>query len=428
MYEKEKEIGTESIGRNQPLGKDSGQGGNIGNTSLPKNRQCSTHNTIRFIDLFGGVGGFRLGLEKANDDMELGGCGQKEENIKTNISDIVIKPNKRQSTFSCVAYYEWDKYAVQIYNKRFGENHKPEDVTKVRSEDIPEHDLLCAGFPCQSFSIAGKRRGFQDTRGTLFFEIARILRDKKPKMVLLENVKGLLSHDSGKTFGIILNTLWELGYVGQYEVLNSKNFGVPQNRERVFIFGFRGECPPKVFPIGQSNEINTNQKQEFSEQVSNTIRTNYSSGFSNETYVEGELKYEGAIMSEKNKKRLEDREEMFTLTGQDIHGVMETKPVQMVNKNRAKKPYNPDNREMKLKIRDNDTSYTVKSTAHEFMVKQQSQIRRLTPTECERLQGFPDGWTEGVSDTQRYKMMGNAVTVNVVQAIGKSILEEFVKS
>lgn len=272
---------------------------------------------IRFIDLFGGVGGFRLGLQS-------------------------------RQYFRCVAYYEWDKYAVQVYNKRFQENHKPTDITSVESRDIPDHDLLCAGFPCQAFSIAGKRKGFDDTRGTLFFEIARILKDKKPQMVLLENVKGLLSHDRGRTFCTILDTLRELGYMGQYEVLNSKNFGVPQNRERVFIFGSRGKSRPQIFPLGQ------------------TIKTN------NELEIQGES----------------DRKIMETLTSRgagEFHSGMKLI----------------------------------------YEGAKGSQIRRLTPTECERLQGFPDGFTEGVSDTQRYKMMGNAVTINVIQAIGEKILSKF---
>jgi len=145
--------------------------------------------------------------------------------------------------FNFVWYCEIDKYAVQIYNKNFGENYEPTDITKVRTEDIPEIDILCAGFPCQSFSIAGKRKCFLDTRGTMFFQIARILEDKRPQIVFLENVKGLLNHEGGKTFRVILQTLGKLGYNIEWMVLNSKFFGIPQNRERVFIIGnLRGTC------------------------------------------------------------------------------------------------------------------------------------------------------------------------------------------
>lgn len=180
--------------------------------------------SVRFIELFAGIGGFRLGLEKAGK-------------------------------FECVYANEFDKYAAQIYEKNFGEKPDTRDIREVSSEEIPDHELLTAGFPCQSFSVAGKRGGFADTRGTLFFEIARILRDKRPNYFLLENVKGLLSHESGKTFQTIIGVLTDIGYDLQWEVLNSKGFGVPQNRERVFIIGHLRTLPrPKVFPIGRTNQ------------------------------------------------------------------------------------------------------------------------------------------------------------------------------
>ena len=138
---------------------------------------------MKFIDLFGGVGGFRLGIEKAT-----------------------------KKKWKCIWYCDNDKYAVQTYNKNFKENWKPTDIRKVRSKAIPEHDLICAGFPCQAFSIAGKRKGFQDTRGTLFYEICRIASHHRTPYLFLENVKGLLSHNKGRTFAVILSALDELGY------------------------------------------------------------------------------------------------------------------------------------------------------------------------------------------------------------------------
>jgi DNA-cytosine methyltransferase len=171
---------------------------------------------IRYIEMFGGVGGFRLGLEGIHND-------------------------KRQpydewaSRFRCVGYYDIDKYAVRTYNRNFGTAHKPQDVREIAAEDFPDHELLTAGFPCQAFSVAGHRKGFDDTRGTLFFEVARVMDAKRPRLVLLENVKGLMSHDGGKTIDRIIEVINSLGYVPQMELENSKDHGVPQNRERVFI-------------------------------------------------------------------------------------------------------------------------------------------------------------------------------------------------
>jgi DNA (cytosine-5)-methyltransferase 1 len=252
------------------------------------------------------------------------------ENIHSNYTNSKIKPNG----LTCVGYSEIDKYAIQIYERHF--NHKNfGDIRKINTRSLPDFDLLIGGFPCQSFSVAGKRRGFKDTRGTLFFEIARILAAKRPRLLLLENVKGLLSHDQGRTFAVILSTLDGLGYDIQWEVLNSKNFGVPQNRERVYIVGhLRKESRPEIFSI------------------------------------------------EKNDRRCSEK---YVPKQETIRGVRNMSD---------------------LKSRWRHTM----------------RIRKLTPTECERLQGFPDGWTEGVSDTQRYKTLGNAVTVNVVAEIAKRII------
>src|SRR6056297_3318855 len=180
---------------------------------------------MRFIDFFSGIGGFRLGLERNGHE--------------------------------CAGYVEIDKFARKSYGVMH--NVKDEwtarDVRKVEPKELRETEIYTAGFPCQSFSIAGKRGGFEDTRGTLFFEIARLARERKPKYLLLENVKGLLNHDGGQTFSTILNTLEELGYWWEYQVLNSKNFGVPQNRERVFIVGHLGKFGGgKVFPIRKKTQ------------------------------------------------------------------------------------------------------------------------------------------------------------------------------
>ena len=186
---------------------------------------------MKFIDLFSGIGGFRLGLEMAGHE--------------------------------CVGHIEIDKYA----NKSYAAMHEPKeseyhatDIRLVKPGELPQADIYCGGFPCQSFSIAGNRGGFEDTRGTLFFEIARLVKANKPKLVFLENVAGLLSHDDGSTFEVILRTLGELGYWYEYQVLNSKNFGVPQNRERVFIIGhLRRSSGQQVFPIRETSGKTLNE-------------------------------------------------------------------------------------------------------------------------------------------------------------------------
>ena len=184
---------------------------------------------IKFIDMFSGVGGFPLGL-------------------------------KRAGGYECVWSCDWDfdeegkksgYYANRIYTKHFGEeNHFVGDIREIVAGEIPDHDLLCAGFPCQSFSLAGERKGFEDTRGTLFYEVCRIAKAKRPKVLLLENVRGLLSNDKGATFGIILESLSELGYLLEWQVLNSRHWGVPQNRPRVFIIGhLGGRGTREILPI-----------------------------------------------------------------------------------------------------------------------------------------------------------------------------------
>ena len=184
---------------------------------------------MRFLDLFAGIGGFRLGMEMAGHE--------------------------------CVGYVEWDKFARASYEAIHDTEGEwtAHDITGVTDNDLgflrgQEIDVICGGFPCQAFSVAGKRGGFHDTRGTMFFEIARFAKQIKPRILFLENVKGLLSHEKGETYATILNTLDELGYDAEWQVLNSKNFGVPQNRERVFIIGhLRGHSRREVFPIEREN-------------------------------------------------------------------------------------------------------------------------------------------------------------------------------
>jgi len=354
---------------------------------------------MKFIDLFCGIGGFRLGLERANDSIETGIQQRIRQRGKS--SSTTKQSFMGTEQFTCVWSCDIDKYARRIYKKNFGE--EPEgDITKIPAESIPDHDLLCVGFPCQSFSIAGKRKGFQDTRGTLFFDICRILRVKRPSYCLLENVKGLLSHDKGETFKTILESLDELGYDCQWQVLNSKCFGVPQNRERVFIIGhLRGKRRPEVFPIGESNGISEptdGGKQENGERVSSTIDSRYGAlRNAGETYL-----IQTAQVGEKDNmgQRIYDPKGIACSIrsqggGQGAKtGLYELSPC----------------------IRSEHHN-----TADVHFVGNFPKIRRLTPVECERLQGFPDNWTAGISDTQRYKCLGNAVTVNVINFLGRKI-------
>jgi len=171
------------------------------------------------MSVFSGIGGFELGFPAA---------------------------------WECIGFSEVNKHASQIYLKHFGRHKQYGDITRINTTELPNFELLCGGFPCQAFSLAGKRRGFKDTRGTLFFQICRLAEGKRPRLLLLENVKGLLSHDHGQTFHTIIRSLDELGYDLQWQVLNSKNYGVPQNRERVYVVGhLRGTRRPQVFPLGE---------------------------------------------------------------------------------------------------------------------------------------------------------------------------------
>jgi DNA (cytosine-5)-methyltransferase 1 len=330
---------------------------------------------IRYIDLFGGVGGFRLGLERAEGNKDWRTQPREERQNQSN--DVCSEGDA--STFHCVWYNDIDKWATQIYNKRFDETYEPRDIREIHESAIPAHDLICSGFPCQSFSIAGKRRGLQDTRGTLFFEICRIAKYHRPKYLLLENVKGLLSSDCGRTFTTILESLWELGYDVEWQVLNSKNFGVPQSRERVFIIGHLGGFgESQVFPLGENDKVPAGTPK-GPEGKGPHVRTAH-------TLTRGYYRDGSEIL---------------------IAPFIQTRA----------RGRNPGWR------KELPHAGTHKTMQHNEFLVDTTGIRRLTPIECERLQGFPDGWTEGISDTQRYKLMGNAVTVNVVEAIGRKMQE-----
>lgn len=421
--------------------------------------------TVRFLDLFAGIGGFRLGMEQAGHE--------------------------------CAGYVEWDKFARKSYeaiHETEGEwtAHDIKNVTDIDLEFLRGKgiDIICGGFPCQAFSVAGKRGGFDDTRGTMFFEIARFAKQIKPRFLLLENVKGLLSHDKGNTFGTILNTLDELGYDTEWQVLNSKNFGVPQNRERVFIIGhLRGSGGREVFPISRENgqaiktigHIDPDGFRQINEVLSpegvcTALRTFQGGGLQpkilddqgriskTHTLTEYALTLRAqthgndpkvvysVLTPDREEKRQngrrfkEDGEPMFTLTAQDKHGVMvvgNTNPSGnglngQVYNSKGLAPTLTTNKGEGTKIiqtpRGNNEggfheiapTVTSNSWQQNNHLKTGYKIRKLTPRECWRLQGFPDWAFDRAakvnSDSQLYKQAGNSVTVNVIYEIAKRLV------
>jgi DNA (cytosine-5)-methyltransferase 1 len=319
------------------------------------------------------VGGFHYGFDKANNLWSLA------------------------EGFDCVYSNEWDKYAASVYRRHYNECDE-RDIRTVPSQDLPSFDLLCGGFPCQPFSVAGRHGGFDDTRGTLFFEIVRILFDRQPRLVLLENVKGLLSHDGGRTFKRIISALDELGYNVQWDVLNSKDYGVPQNRERIIIVGYlRGTRRLEVFPIRRSSSEDTLARiaTKVYEPFPQTHRLSDAFRIRGVDGVSATLKGLGGGMGAK--------------TG--LYAVRQ--PLKFLDRNQRNI--------------EGDYSYTVDSL-NTGGVRIGTKVRRLTPVECERLQGYPDDWTKFgedgklMSDSQRYKMMGNAVTTNVVTAVAERLV------
>ena len=366
-------------------------------------------NEIRYFSMFTGAGGFELGLQGNRCPQSKGG-GSKQDLL----SREQDPSGKEYNSFTCVGQSEINKYASKLLEQRFPNIRNWGDCTLIRPEELPEFDMLCGGFPCQAFSIAGKRGGLEDTRGTLFFEVARISKVKRPKIIFLENVKGLLNHEGGKTFRIFLQTLDELGYEVQWMVFNSKFFGVPQSRERVFIIGnLRGESRSEILPF-RCNDKDINESRPV-------VRTFTAGGHSGGLHSNSTAIVRAVLTPDRAEKRQNGRrfkepgEPSFTMTGQDIHGVA-------IMRGRPKMPYEHGKRELNYTTY-KDACPTLSQNCASGDQKNivMPMIRRLTPLECERLQGFPDNWTEGFSDTQRYKMMGNAVTVNVIKAIGEKI-------
>lgn len=318
----------------------------------------------RSIDLFAGIGGIRLGFEQAfgND-------------IKT------------------VFVSEWDKKAVETYKANFDDKIDiAGDITEVNENDIPEHDILLAGFPCQAFSLAGHKKGFEDARGTLFFDVARIIKRHNPKVVFCENVKNLVNHDRGRTFKVIKEILEELGYVVFYKVLNSKNFGVPQNRERIYIVAFQKDIAPNTFEFPEKTD-DTKVIKDIVEE--HEVSPKY---YLSTAYLESLKKHKERHASKGNGFGYEIRS-TDSVAGAIVCGGM--------------------GRERNLIIDNRLTNFT--PVTHIKGEINREFVRKMTPREWARLQGFPNDFKFVVADTHLYKQFGNSVTVPVIRAIAEKI-------
>jgi len=318
-----------------------------------------------FIDLFAGIGGFRIALQN------LGG--------------------------KCVYTSEWDKEAKKTYKHNFGEMPFG-DITKEETKSyVPDNfDVLCAGFPCQAFSIAGKRGGFEDTRGTLFFDVAEIIRRKQPKAIFLENVKGLRNHDKGKTLSTILNVLREdLGYfVPEPQIINAKNYGVPQNRERIFIVGFHKSTGVNEFNYPEPS----NKKVKFADvKEKKVVPTKY---YLSTQYLQ---------TLENHKARHESKGNGF---GYAVIGDDEIANAVVCG---------GMGRERNLVFDDRITDFT--PTTKIMGVVNRDGIRKMTPREWARLQGFPENFEIVVADASAYKQFGNSVAVPAIQATANEIIK-----
>jgi DNA (cytosine-5)-methyltransferase 1 len=314
----------------------------------------------KYIDLFAGIGGFHLAMSSYNAE--------------------------------CVFASEWDNFASQVYEKNFG--IKPfGDITKIKEEEIPKHDILCGGFPCQAFSISGKQKGFDDTRGTLFFDIARIIKYHSPKILFLENVKNFERHDNGKTLEIVTATLNSLNYNVYYKVLNASNFGLPQNRERIFIVCFRKDLNITSFqfpkPIGKSVSLNDILEKKPKAKIIKRTDINIYKSFEPKKNIFGELE-------------------------------LPNKPVQIgiVNKGgQGERIYSVYGHACAL------SAYGGGAGAKTGIYYVNGILRKLSPRECARAQGFPDSFIIDESQEQAYKQFGNSVAVNVLNEIIKEIIK-----
>lgn len=311
------------------------------------------NNSFKFIDLFCGLGGFRIALEKQN-------C-------------------------SCVFSSDIDKAVAKVYENNFGD-FPMGDITKIDSKDIPDFDILCGGFPCQSFSIAGKRLGFEDSRGTMFFEVARILKEKNPKAFILENVKGITNHNRGKTLETILGILDDLGYLSVSKVINAKNIGIPQNRERWYCVGIRKDLN---ISLDQNIVFPTAQTPCFSYDDIIDTRNIYS-----EYKISDICKYN----IQQHIDKIKEKKSKYTLA-------YEIRPSRCQFKTDGISPCLT----AKMGTGGNNVPVVVELG------------RKLTEKECLKLMGYPENYKIG-NGSQAYKQIGNSVVVPVLEQISKSLI------
>ena len=363
---------------------------------------------IRFFDMFAGIGGFRSGLEA------VGG-------------------------FECIGHCEIDKKANQAYNAIYqpkGEIYF-EDATKINTNDLPDIDLICAGFPCQSFSVAGKRLGFRDdTRGTLFFEVARIAAAKRPPLLLLENVPGLLSHDGGRTLFTIFSTLVELGYDIEWCVHNSAFFGVPQKRRRVYIVGYlRKGCAGELFPLECGNSEDLKQlvpgpqgQRVYDPSGVACTQTAGAGGWGGKTGLYFIDMNPDPVITD-HARCITARQDSGISNHRGEHsGVMVVDDEDEDAPRAVLTPDRPLPRQQGRRVKEPNEAMFTLTAQDRHGVWHRGRIRKLMPIECWRLQGFTDeqfykAQATGLKDGHLYKMAGNAVSVPVISAIGRKLLQ-----
>ena len=362
--------------------------------------------TIKYFDMFAGIGGFRTGLK--------------------NVGDF----------FMPVGWCEIDKKTQKAYRALYeteGE-YFCDDARAINTDELPDIDLICGGFPCQPFSVSGRRLGLADTRGTLFHEIVRVAEARRPAYLLLENVPGLLNHEGGKTFGVILSAIHELGYSLEWCVLNSANFGVPQQRRRVYIVGYLdSRLSGKIFPLSESDGASLIQvipggqgQRVYSPEGASTCLTSQGGGWGAKTglyFVD--MNPDPRVASEARCITVRQDSGISNHRGEHS-GVLITGARAVITPDRE------NVRQQGRRIKEPDEPMFTLTAMDKHGVEYNGRVRRLMPQECFRLQGYSDAQYEavaalGLPEAQLYKMAGNSVTTNVVTAVGWKLASEIMK-